>query len=254
MIVALKLKRVVGALLACAVLLICLAAVRDTGSAEVFFAAKRKIPVYSVETEQKCIALTFDAAYGADKTSAIMDVLEKEGVPATFFLVGFWVKNFPEKAKEIAERGFEIGTHSNVHGHMNSMTAEAISCDLETSIERIRTASGVTPTLFRAPYGEYNDRLVSVAESKGLITVQWSVDSLDWKNESVSAVVGRIKKKAHSGAIVLMHNNSDYVVEALPEIIAFLKAENYVFKSVGQMVHRENYYVDNNGRQFLKNS
>ena len=224
----------------------------STQSHEVFFAASRRIPVYSVENGKKTIALTFDAAYGADKTSAIMDVLESEGVDATFFLVGFWVKNFPDKAKEIADRGFEIGTHSNVHGHMSRMSASAISEDLSASIERIKATTGITPTVFRAPYGEYDDKVISVAEELGLITVQWSVDSLDWKNISRVTVVQRVVNKAHSGAIVLMHNNSDFVVEALPEIIACLKADGYEFCRVGDMIYRSNYYVDNSGRQHLK--
>lgn len=253
MVFVVSVKRVVASLLATALFLVALTDVRGTGSAEVFLKTTRKIPVYSVETEEKTVALTFDAAYGADKTSAIMDVLEREGVPATFFLVGFWVKNFPDKTAEIARRGFEIGTHSNVHGHMNSMTSEAISSDLDQSVERIRQASGVTPRLFRAPYGEYNDRLISIAEEKGLTCVQWSVDSLDWKNESANAMITRVKSKVHSGAIVLMHNNSDYVVDALPAIIAYLKSENYVFKTVGDLVYEDNYYIDNSGRQHLKN-
>jgi polysaccharide deacetylase family sporulation protein PdaB len=223
-------------------------------SYSVFFASSRRIPVYSVENGKKTVALTFDAAYGADKTSAIMDVLEREGVDATFFLVGFWVKNFPDKAKEIAERGFEIGTHSNVHGHMSKMGASEIKDDLDASMQRIRQATGITPTVFRAPYGEYDDKVISVAESLGLMTVQWSVDSLDWKNISKATIVERVRVKAHPGCIVLMHNNSDFVVDALPEIIAYFKAEGYEFCRVGDMIYRQNYYVDNSGRQHLKNN
>lgn len=253
MFVTIRAKRLFCALLVIVAFALALTMTSASGSAEVFFGAPRKIPIYSVDVKEKRVALTFDAAYGADKTSAIMDVLEDEGIPATFFLVGFWVRNFPEKAKEIADRGFEIGTHSNVHGHMSKMTSEEIASDLGLSIERIREATGITPTVFRAPYGEYNDRLITEAGRLGLMTVQWSVDSLDWKNISAQSVVERVCTKAHEGAIILMHNNSDYVVEALPEIIQRLKKEGYTFSTVGDMILRDNYYVDNSGRQHLKN-
>ena len=253
MIYTLRLKKVLSGVLLAVMLILAADFTRTTGSSEVFFGTKRRIPIYCVERPEKCIALTFDAAYGADKTSKIMDVLSEKGVPATFFLVGFWVRNYPEKAREIAQRGYEIGTHSNVHGHMGKMTSQEITSDLSASIDRIVEATGVKPTLFRAPYGEYNDRLISEAEKLGLATIQWSVDSLDWKNVSVQSIVERVKVKAHSGAIILMHNNSDYVVDSLPQIIDYLLKEGYTFCTVGQLIYRENYYVDNSGRQHLKN-
>ena len=253
MFISIKLKRLVFVAVLCLSVVLASAGIAGAGAAEVFLGkTARRIPVYSVDVEEKLVALSFDAAYGADKTTRIMDILEDEGVSATFFLVGFWVRNFPEKAKEIADRGFEIGTHSDVHGHMSKMTSEAIFSDLNASIEKIRTATGVTPTLFRAPYGEYNDRLITAAEGLGLTTIQWSVDSLDWKNESKEAIVTRIKNKVHSGAIVLMHNNSDYVTDALPEIITYLKAEGYKIVPIGELIYRENYYIDNNGVQHRK--
>lgn len=253
MFISIKLKRLVVVAVLCFSVFLMSVGIAGAGSAEVFLGkTARRVPVYSVDVEEKLIALSFDAAYGADKTSAIMDILEGESVSATFFLVGFWVRNFPDKAREIAERGFEIGTHSDVHGHMSKMTSEAISNDLKKSKDKIREATGRDPSLFRAPYGEYNDRLITVAEELGLTTVQWSVDSLDWKNESKEAIVNRIKKRAHAGAIILMHNNSDYVTEALPDIIAYLKADGYKIVPVGELIYRENYYIDNNGVQHRK--
>lgn len=249
---AVTLKALVSALCVALSFGVTSVAVAESGAGEVFLQKNlRKIPIYSVATEEKKIALSFDAAYGADKTDKIMEILSSYDAKATFFLVGFWVDKYGDETKRIAENGFEIGTHSNTHAHMSKMSAEDISSDLSLSISKIENTAGVKPTVFRAPYGEYNDTLISEAEKLNLYTVQWDVDSLDWKGISAEEITSRVISRAKEGSIVLFHNNSDHIVEALPRILELLKARGYTFCTVGELIYRENYVIDNNGRQKL---
>ena len=248
------LKALVVAL--CTVLFVCACFIGVGASdvSEVFLLQnKRKIPIYSVDNQNKVVAFTFDAAYGAEQTKQIMDTLEAHGVPATFFLVGFWVDKYPDLVKEMDERGFEIGSHSNMHSHMSKMSASDINSDLSMSVKKIESITGKKVDLFRAPYGEYNNTLVSEAEKLGLFTIQWSVDSIDWKGISAEEMTSRVVSRIHEGAIVLYHNNSDHVLEALPRTIQLLKARGYTFSTVGNLIYKADYHIDGTGKQ-IKNT
>lgn len=214
----------------------------------------RKLPVYSVQTEDKVVALSFDAAWGADKTQAIMDILKSYDATATFFLVGFWVDKYPEIVREIDKNGFDIGTHSTSHLHMSRLSAEEIKQDLVMSVDKITEITGKTVKVFRPPFGEYNDTLIDVSHSLELMPVQWSVDSLDWKGISANEIVSRVISRVNKGSIVLCHNNSDHIVEALPLILAALTAKGYKFSTVSDLVLYENYYIDHNGTQHPENT
>ena len=227
-------------------------AIADSGASEVFLKNKRKIPIYGVQTEQKKIALSFDAAYGSDKTEKIMEILKSYGANATFFLVGFWVDKYPEMTQKISEQGFEIGTHSNEHAYMSKMSASDITSDLTASITKIENVTGQKPVVFRPPYGDYNDTLIESCEKLGLKTIQWNVDSLDWKGISASEITSRVISRAKEGSIVLFHNNSDHILDALSSILELLKARGYEFCSVSELIYQENYVIDNNGIQIPK--
>lgn len=232
----------------------CLVGVAEGEVADVFLLSKpRKIPIYGVNTEEKIASFTFDAAYGSDKTEKILDILDQYEIKATFYLVGFWVDKYPELTKEIFDRGHEIGTHSNMHEHMSKMSASDIQNDLSVSVKKIEEITGKKVELFRAPYGEYNDTLVEEAEKLNLFTIQWNVDSLDWKGISAQEMTKRVISRIKEGAIMLYHNNSDHIVDALPTIIELLKGRGYRFATVGDMIYRENYKIDNNGIQ-IKNA
>ena len=153
------------------------ASVLDVGS--VYFATGKKLPIYSVQTEENKVAISFDAAWGADKTQEIMTVCESYGVKATFFLVGFWIEKYPEMVKEIYNRGFEIGIHSNTHPDMTKLSRKQVKEELSTNINLIKELTNFTPKLFRPPYGYYNNTLIDVCDELGLSCIEWSVDSLD---------------------------------------------------------------------------
>lgn len=219
-------------------------------SAEVFFGySTRKVPIYCVQTEEKRVAISFDAAWGADKTKQIVDICKEYNVKATFFLVGFWVDKYGDMVKYIDINGFEIGTHTNTHPDMVNLSAEAQSLELDKSMELITNITGKKIELFRAPFGSYNNTLLDTAESKGLKTIQWDVDSLDWKGLSAEAITLRILNGVKNGSIILCHNNSDHIIEALPMILDRLQKQGYKVGSIGELIYKDNYIVDRTGLQ-----
>ena len=197
-----------------------------TNTSSIYFGyAKRLVPIYSVQTDEKKVALTFDAAWGSDKTEKIVTTLKDSGVVGTFFLVGFWVEQNPDKVKFIDDAGFDIGTHSNTHPKMSTLSASQIESELKTSMNLITNITGKTVKYFRPPFGDYNDTLVTVAGNLGLKTIQWDVDSLDWKGLSATEILSRVKSSVKNGSIILCHNNSDHILDAIPLIIDYLKTD-----------------------------
>ena len=213
--------------------------------------AARLVPIYSVQTTEKKVALTFDAAWGADKTSKIIQILKDNNVDATFFLVGFWVEANQDKVKEIDAAGFDIGTHSNTHPKMSTLSEEKMSSELTISSDLIKNVTGKTVKYFRPPFGDYNDRVLLTASSLGLQTIQWDVDSLDWKGLSANEILQRVKQ-TKNGSIILFHNNSDHILEALPLVIKYLKDEGYSMVKLSDLVYEKDYNINNNGLQ-IKN-
>jgi polysaccharide deacetylase family sporulation protein PdaB len=219
-------------------------------AAQVYFGyPNRKVPVYSVETEEKTVAISFDAAWGADKTAEIINILNEYNVKATFFLVGFWTDKYADMVKLIDDNGMEIGTHSNTHPDMTTLSAETMKSELESSISLITNITGKEVKLFRAPYGAYNNTLIDTASSLGLTTIQWDVDTLDWKGISGEEICTRVLKYVKNGSIILCHNNSDHILEALPLILDRLQKQGYTIGAVGDLIYTENYEIDRNGVQ-----
>ena len=230
-------------------LLLCIG-INGTASAEVFFGySTRKVPVYCVETSEKQVAISFDSAWGAEKTLGIIDILKEYDVSATFFLVGFWVDNYSDKVKAIDEAEIEIGCHSNTHPDMTKLSQEKVQEEIETCVNKIEKITDKKVTLFRAPFGAYNNTLIDTCEKLGLIPIQWDVDTLDWKGLSAAEMTNRVLKKVKNGSIVLMHNNSDNILDGLRMILDRLKLQGYKITSVGQLVYKTNYTVDRNGVQ-----
>ena len=224
-----------------------------TSSGSVYFGyCYRLVPIYSVETREKKVALTFDAAWGSDKTQKIVETLKNAGIKGTFFLVGFWIDENKEKVKMISESGFDIGTHSNTHPKMSILSSKKMSEELELSISKITNITGKPVKFFRAPFGDYSDAVLTTASNLGLKTIQWDVDTLDWKGLSANEIFNRVKSSVKNGSIILCHNNSDHILEALPMIISYLKSEGYQMVRLSELVYEKDYIVDNNGLQKSK--
>ena len=222
----------------------------DVSSA--YSVTNKKLPIYSVNTDENKVAISFDAAWGADKTSEIMNICDSYNVKATFFLVGFWIEKYPDKVKEIYNRGFEIGIHSNTHPDMTKLTRTKIREELETNINQIVEITGERPKLFRPPYGYYNNNLIEICEDLGLSCIEWSVDSLDWKGLSASELSGRVISKAKNGSIVLFHNNSDNIIDGLKMCLEYFKNKDTQVVPIGEMIYYDNFYIDNQGAQIKK--
>lgn len=250
MIVTVKRANIIGAVSLLIAFAVLAAAVGVTDSAGVYFCkSTRKIPVYGVETDKKVIALTFDAAWGADKTQGILDVMEQYGAKGTFFLVGFWIDKYEKETKAIAEAGFDIGNHSRNHLNMPKLSENEIKNEIEYVNDRVFDLTGKKPKYFRAPFGDYSNKLMTSLEELNMVGVQWSIDSLDWKGLSAKQIYERVVPKAKSGDIVLFHNNSDHVLDALPLVLSALKGQGFEFVTLSQLVHTEGYTIDSNGIQ-----
>ena len=215
-------------------------------------ASQRSLPVYSVERGDKCLSLSFDAAWGNEDTQTLIDILSGHGVKATFFVVGDWAEKYPESVKALAEAGNEVMNHSSDHAHFSSLSTEQILSDLSACNEKVAALTGVAPSLFRCPYGEYDDHVIQAVESLGMTAVQWDVDSLDWKGISASEITDRVLQNVRSGSIVLFHNAAIHTPEALPGIIEALQQEGYTIVPISQLLLQGDTYQDNTGRQWAR--
>jgi peptidoglycan/xylan/chitin deacetylase (PgdA/CDA1 family) len=138
----------------------------------------RELPIYCVRRDNKAASLTFDAAWGNEDTQRLIDILGKYGVKATFFIVGEWAEKYPESVKALYDAGHEIGNHSDDHAHFNPLSPEEIARNISACNEKISAVTGAAPTLFRAPYGEYDNEVIRTVKSLGMDTIQWDVDTL----------------------------------------------------------------------------
>lgn len=243
------------ALFVCVAVSVCclFGAVKISGVSPVYYGETvRSIPVYSVDRDDMKISISFDCAWGTEKTDEILACLDEYNVKCTFFAVEFWVKKYPEYAKKIVEKGHELGTHSATHSHMSRMNEADIKKELESSSKAIEDATGQKPTLFRPPFGEYNDLLVDTARKLNLEVIQWNVDSLDWKNISSEQIAKRVVGKVESGSIILCHNNGLHTAEALPAIFTALQRKGFCLVPIGDLIYRENFVIDGTGKQ-IKN-
>ncbi|WP_353894277.1 polysaccharide deacetylase family protein [Proteinivorax hydrogeniformans] len=220
--------------------------------AEMVTNQQRQLPIYRVGTDKPQVAISFDAAWGADYTEEILDVLDEYEIKTTFFLVGFWVDEYPEMVKEIHKRGHEIGNHSTTHPEMSKLTSEQVKEELLITEEKIFELTGQKATVFRPPFGDYNDNLINSAKEVGYHTIQWDVDSLDWKERGVMDIVERIKAKSSEGSIILFHNNGKYTAEALPLVLDYLTKEKSLdVVPISELIYKQNYHIDHQGEQNL---
>lgn len=221
-----------------------------TGAYAVYFGnTPRLVPIYSVGRDDKVISISFDCAWGVDYTDEILNALRVSDVRATWFMVEFWAEKYPEYVRKIDEGGHEIGTHSSTHSYMSKQNAEEIKLELSSSSEAIENITGKKVELFRPPYGDYDDELIKTASELGYYSIQWDVDSLDWKDLSAADIAVRVINAVQSGSIILMHNNGLHTAEAVPIILETLKNKGYSFVPIGELIYKENYTIDNTGRQ-----
>ena len=213
--------------------------------------AEKRLPVYSVEDDNK-IAITFDASWGAERTKGIVDCLTEKGVKATFFLTGIWINDYPTETIYIHEHGMEIGNHSHHHYNMGKMNKQKIQNEIVDVNRQIHYLTGVYPTVFRAPFGDYGNTLIETLDEMGMRCIQWDVDSLDWKGLSRDELYARIVKGVKGGSIILCHNNSDHILEALPKVLDDLTRAGYTFVTVSELLEGKSGAIDREGKLHAK--
>lgn len=159
-------------------------------------ASTRQLPIYCVQKDYKVLSISFDAAWGNEDTQQLIDILGKYNVKATFFVVGEWVDKYPESVKALSDAGHEVMSHSNTHAHFNSLSSDEIIADLTACGDKIEKVTGVRPTLFRCPYGEYDDHVINAVRSMDIEPIQWDVE----RSATASSRCGAKGSAAQPGA------------------------------------------------------
>ena len=214
--------------------------------------SERALPIYKVKTEENKVALTMNCAWSAEDIDRILETLEKNEVKITFFIVGEWAEKYPETVKKIYEAGHEIGTHSNTHPHVEQLSAEKNLEEIKLGVEKLQKITGEKTRLYRTPYGEYNDTVINTARENGYYTIQWNIDTLDYKGLTGDEMWGRIKEKLQKGSIILTHNGTGHTADSLDMLLKNIKTNGYQVTTVSDLIYKDNYIIDNNGTQINK--
>lgn len=206
--------------------------------------ADRRVPIYRVERDDRKVAISFDATWGVERTDELLDILDRHGVKTTFFLAGYWVEKHPDYVQKIVARGHEVGNHSYAHPHMNQLTKEKIREDLLANHALLKGLTGEDAFLFRPPFGEYSNKVIEAAEELGYLTIQWSIDSLDWKDVSAAFMVDRVMREIGPGHIVLFHNAGKHTPEAVDILLPRLAAQGYEVVPVSEVIYRDQFFIE----------
>ena len=212
-------------------------------------AEKRLLPIYSTECSDKKIAVTFDVAWENSNTDELINILKDYDAKATFFITGDWCDRYPDDVTKFFDAGHEIENHSDQHPHVLGANVNDLIADTRECSRKIKMLTGEEPTLYRAPYGEFDDSLITTLDGMGMKVIQWDVDSVDWKDPSPADIKKKVLKGVKPGSILLFHNDLENTTEALPEILQNLKSQGYKFVTVNELIYKDNYTIDANGRQ-----
>lgn len=211
----------------------------------------RELPIYSVKTNEKKVALSFDAAWGNEDTKRILEILKKHEIHVTFFMTGGWVSSYPDDVKAIQAAGHDLGNHSENHKNMSQLSDAEKTEELLSVHQKVKELTNTDMCLFRPPYGDYNDDVILNATENGYYTIQWSVDSLDWKDYGVDSIIDTIlnHKNLRNGAIILCHNGAKYTADALDAVITGLQEKGYEIVPISELIYTDGYHMDVNGEQ-----
>ncbi|MEG4270971.1 MULTISPECIES: polysaccharide deacetylase family protein [unclassified Microcoleus] len=193
-----------------------------------------------LDSQHKAIALTFDDGPWPKTTTQILDILKENNIKATFFWVGKYLQNYPEIGKQVAAAGHAIGNHTWSHQYLQ-YNEDGAAREIDRTSSLIEDLTGIQTSMFRPPGGILNNGLTAYAQKKNYAVVMWSADSFDWRTLTES-LIDNVMRQANSGGIVLMHDgggNRARTVKALPEIIARLRKEGYIFVTVPELLQMQ---------------
>ncbi len=214
-------------------------------------ALPKQLPIYSVATKEKKIAITFDAAWGNSDTDQILAVLEKHRAKATFFITGEWADRYPEDVKRLYAAGHDIQNHSDAHPHVSKISVDALKKDTAACDQKIEKLIGKKPTLYRAPYGEYDNEMLSALQPTHKV-IQWDVDSRDWQLPTAEEMIKNVTSHLSAGSILLFHNDIPATPTALDGILLVLDREGYQYVWVDKLIYHDQYEIDHTGKQIAK--
>lgn len=216
-------------------------------------AVGRVLPIYGTDDETMRVSLTINCAWGAQDIPDFLEVLKRYNVRATFFVVGTWAEKYPDMVKRIYDAGHEIGNHSYSHRLPSQSTQSQLENEIQRCNEIVEQITGVKPVLYRAPSGDYTEEVIGIAHHLGMASIKWTADSVDWKKDITKKdLVNRILNRTQSGGILLFHNDTQYTLEALPEILEQLSARGFSFVTVSDLIYQDNYEINAQGIQVKK--
>ena len=211
----------------------------------------RELPIYCVETDEKKVALSFDAAWGNEDTQRILEILAKHNIHVTFFATGGWVESYPDDVKAILDAGHDLGNHSENHKNMSQLSNDEKEQEIMKVHDKVKNLTGYEMFLFRPPYGDYDNDVIKTATKCGSYPSQWDVDSLDWKDYGVDSIISTVCTNKHlgNGSIILCHNGAKYTADALDTLITNIKGQGYEIVPVSELIYRDGYHMNAEGRQ-----
>lgn len=195
-------------------------------------------PITHVQTTQNVLSLTFDLTNNNEQLSDILSLLDTYQVKATFFVTGTWASSYPEDIVRIHSAGHEIGNYTNSYVNMTQFSKEEITNEISSLHNTIKQLTGSNMTVFRSPYGEYNSFLISQLKNLNYSTIQWNIDSLDWKGYRADYIVNHILQDEHfsNGSIILFHNDGKYTKTALELLIPMLQKKGFSFVPTSKLL------------------
>ena len=235
MIIAVKMRNVVLCTAGAALLVALTVGVGITSAAGIWAGRPpRRLPVYSVQTDERLAALTFDVCGPRGDIGRITEILQESGTPATFFVTGFWAEGNSETLRGLSQAGHEIGTHGNTHINMARLSSGIIGLELEVSARAISGVTGVRPELFRPPDGGYSDNLITVAEQLGFMTLMGDIDA-GAAGGSPEQIAVNVLSRIGKGSIIILKSDSAAAVASLPLIIEGARNMGFGFVSAGKL-------------------
>ena len=213
---------------------------------------EKLLPIYNVETKEKKVALTMNCAWNDSDIDKILEILKNNDVQITFFMVGDWIDKYEEQVKKIYDAGNEIANHGNNHKHVNNLSYEENVQEIKLANEKIKNITGIENKLYRTPYGEYNNTAIKAAKDSGMITIQWSLDTLDYTGLTGEEMWKRLEGKLKPGDIILSHNGTEHTADSLDMLIKNIEKEGFEIVKISDLIYKENYEININGTQIKK--
>ncbi|MBN6206643.1 polysaccharide deacetylase family protein [Ralstonia pickettii] len=195
-------------------------------------------PIYRGHPEKEMVSFLINVSWGKDHIPAILETLNEYQVKGSFFIEGKWARENAELVKMIKENGHLIGNHAYNHPDMARINSAEITDQISKTNEILTAITSESPLFFTPPSGSFNDQVIQNATELDMETVLWTVDTIDWKNPSISVMISRVSNNIHPGAIILMHP-TQVIADGLDELIALIKEKGYKIGRIDSLLSEE---------------